>query len=78
MLVVVARCPDGVRQFVVPTGAPGVRIEPQESIDMVKSYARVVFTGVEVDGVATVGPIDQSSALIDRQTAVALVLERAR
>jgi alkylation response protein AidB-like acyl-CoA dehydrogenase len=49
VLLVVANCDGAVRQFLVPTNGPGVRVEPQRSIDMVKSYARVHFDGVEVD-----------------------------
>ena len=49
VLLVVANCDGAVRQFLVPTDTSGVRVEPQRSIDMVKSYARVHFDGVEVD-----------------------------
>ncbi|WP_428341354.1 acyl-CoA dehydrogenase family protein [Mycobacterium sp.] len=74
LLLVVARTDDGVRQFLVPTDAPGVRVEPQQSIDMVKHYARVQFDGVEVDrGAAVHGPSD----LIDRQSQIAQVLQCA-
>ena len=63
-----------VRQFLVPTDAPGVRIEPQQSIDMVKQYARVQFDGVEVDRGAA---IDGTAELIDRQSQIAQVLQCA-
>src|ERR1700748_359039 len=36
LLLVVARTDEGVRQFLVPTDASGVRVEPQQSIDLVK------------------------------------------
>src|SRR3954452_13823449 len=45
VLLVVARCDGAVRQFWVPTDTRGVRLEPQRSIDMVKTYARVHFDG---------------------------------
>ena len=51
VLLVVAQCEGAVRQFLVPTDASGVRVEPQRSIDLVKSYARVHFDGVEVDAI---------------------------
>src|SRR6202167_4009824 len=49
LLLVVAQTDDGVAQFLVPPDAPGVHIEPQQSIDLVKQYARVHFDGVAID-----------------------------
>jgi alkylation response protein AidB-like acyl-CoA dehydrogenase len=66
-----------VRQFLVPADTPGVRVEPQRSIDMVKSYARVQFDGVEVDGSAVVGSAEQTEALIARQSQIAMILQCA-
>ena len=74
LLLVVARTDDGVDQFLVPTDAPGVRIEPQQSIDLVKQYARVHFDGVDVDGGAAIGG---AAGLIDRQSQIAQVLQCA-
>lgn len=74
LLLVVARTDDGIEQFLIPTGAPGVRVEPQQSIDMVKHYARVTFDGVVVDRAAAIGgPAD----LLDRQSQIAQVLQCA-
>ena len=77
VLLVVALCDGAVRQFLVPTDAPGVRVEPQRSIDMVKRYARVQFDGVEVDACAMVGTAEQTPALIARQSQIALILQCA-
>jgi alkylation response protein AidB-like acyl-CoA dehydrogenase len=74
LLLVVARTDDGVGQFLVPTDAPGVRIEPQQSIDLVKQYARVYFDGVDIDGRAAIGG---AAGLIDRQSQIAQVLQCA-
>jgi alkylation response protein AidB-like acyl-CoA dehydrogenase len=74
LLLVVARTDNGVGQFLVPTDAPGVRIEPQQSIDLVKQYARVHFDGVDVDGGAAIGG---AAGLIDRQSQIAQVLQCA-
>jgi alkylation response protein AidB-like acyl-CoA dehydrogenase len=74
LLLVVARTDDGVRQFLVPTDASGVRIEPQQSIDLVKQYARVHFDGVEIDQSAAIGG---TAELIDRQSQIAQVLQCA-
>jgi alkylation response protein AidB-like acyl-CoA dehydrogenase len=77
ILLVVAQCEGAVRQFLVPTDAPGVRVEQQRSVDLVKRYARVHFDGVEVDVSSAVGSADQTAALIVRQSQIAQVLQCA-
>jgi alkylation response protein AidB-like acyl-CoA dehydrogenase len=77
VLLVVARCDDKVRQFLVPTDAQGVRTTPQQSIDLVKQYARVDFDGVLVEPSAAVGDAAGTAALIDRQSQIAQVLQCA-
>jgi alkylation response protein AidB-like acyl-CoA dehydrogenase len=77
VLLVVARCGDGIRQFLVPTDAPGVRIERQQSVDLVKQYARVHFDGVVVERSAVVGTAAETPALVGRQSQLAQVLQCA-
>jgi alkylation response protein AidB-like acyl-CoA dehydrogenase len=77
LLLVVARCGDEVRQFLVPTDAPGVTVEPQQSVDLVKQYARVHFDGVVVESSAAVGTAPETAALIERQSQIAQVLQCA-
>ncbi|MEE3064999.1 MAG: acyl-CoA dehydrogenase family protein [Actinomycetota bacterium] len=77
LLLVVARCGGEVRQFLVPTDAPGVRVEPQQSVDLVKQYARVHLDGVVVDSSASIGSAAETAALIDRQSQIAQVLQCA-
>lgn len=77
VLLVVAQCDGALRQFLVPTTAPGVRVDSQRSIDMVKSYARVQFDGAEVGTDAVVGTAEQTPALIARQSQIAQVLQCA-
>jgi alkylation response protein AidB-like acyl-CoA dehydrogenase len=77
LLLVVAQCEGAARQFLVPTDAPGVHIEPQRSIDLVKSYARVQFDGVEVGESAAVGSAEQTAGLIARQSQIAQMLQCA-
>jgi len=77
LLLVVANCDGAVRQFLVPTDASGVTVEPQKSLDMVKSYARVRFDGVEVDASAAVGSAEQTPAVISRQSQIAVLLQCA-
>jgi alkylation response protein AidB-like acyl-CoA dehydrogenase len=77
ILLVVARCDNAVRQFLVPTDASGVHVEPQQSVDLVKRYARVHFDGVEVDASAVVGSTEQTAESIARQSQIAQVLQCA-
>jgi alkylation response protein AidB-like acyl-CoA dehydrogenase len=77
ILLVVAQCDGALRQFLVPTDAPGVRVEPQRSVDLVKRYARVHFDGVEVDASSVVGSADETPELIARQSQIAQVLQCA-
>jgi alkylation response protein AidB-like acyl-CoA dehydrogenase len=75
LLLVVAQTDDGVRQFLVPSDASGVRVEPQKSIDLVKHYARVHFDGVNVERSAAVG--GNTADLLDRQSQIAQLLQCA-
>jgi alkylation response protein AidB-like acyl-CoA dehydrogenase len=80
LLLVVARGSegaDGVRQFLVPTNASGVQIEPQQSVDLVKQFARVRFDGVNVETSAAIGSASETVELIERQSQVAQVLQCA-
>jgi alkylation response protein AidB-like acyl-CoA dehydrogenase len=75
--LVVAKSDGALRQFLVPADAHGVSVEPQQSIDLVKRYAKVTFDGVDVDESAAVGTAAQTEALIARQSQVAQVLQCA-
>jgi alkylation response protein AidB-like acyl-CoA dehydrogenase len=77
LLLVVANVDGTPRQFLVRTDAPGVVVETQRSVDLVKTYARITFSGVEVDSSAAVGSAEQTPELIARQSQVALVLQCA-
>jgi len=77
LLLVVTNCQGAPQQFLVPTDAPGVTVQSQRSIDLVKSYARVHFEGVEVDADNAVGTVEQTTAMIARQSQIAVVLQCA-
>lgn len=77
LFLVVARIGDDLQQFLIPADATGVTVESQESIDLVKRYARVTFSGVTVGVDAAVGTPAQTTALIARQSQVAQVLQCA-
>jgi alkylation response protein AidB-like acyl-CoA dehydrogenase len=68
---------EGVRQFLVPTNASGVCVEAQQSVDLVKQYARVSFESVEIEFGSAVGSAAETAELIDRQSQVAQVLQCA-
>lgn len=77
ILLVVAQCQGAVRQFLVPIDSPGLRVERQRSLDLVKHYARVHFDGVVLEGTTTVGTAEQTAALIERQSQIAMMLQCA-
>src|SRR6202012_2548496 len=77
VLLVGAQCDDEVRQFLVPTDAAGVTVQPQQSVGLVKQSARVHFDGVVVDRSAAVGTAAETVALIERQSQIAQVLQCA-
>ncbi|WP_441962555.1 acyl-CoA dehydrogenase family protein [Mycolicibacterium houstonense] len=77
VLLVVADCDGQTRQFIVPTDTAGVTVTPQNSVDLVKRYARVQFDGVQVGESAAVGTADQASGIIERQRQLALMLQCA-
>jgi alkylation response protein AidB-like acyl-CoA dehydrogenase len=75
--LVVAHADGQLRQFVVPAEAAGIAVRAQQSIDLVKHYARITFDGVEVASDAVVGSAEQTPALIARQAQMAQMLQCA-
>lgn len=75
--LVTARLDGAVRQFLIPADTPGVSAKPQASIDLVKRYAQITFTEVEVGLDSIVGSAEQTPALIARQALVAQLLQCA-
>lgn len=76
-VLVVAELDGEIRQFLVPTDSPGVTVTVQNSVDLVKRYARVRLEGVQIDESAVVGTAEQTPAIIERQRQIALVLQCA-
>lgn len=75
LVLIGARTDDGaLRQFLIRTDAPGVRVTPQPGIDLVKRFARIEFCDAAVDASAVVGTAAQAGALIERQTQVGIAL----
>lgn len=75
ILLVTARLGEGLAQFVVPSGAPGLTAHPAESIDLVRRFACLRFDGVEVDGDAALGRPGAAGAEVERQLNDAVVLQ---
>lgn len=74
LLLVVAAGPDGPVQVLVPTGAQGVSILPQWSLDLSRTYSTVTFGGVRVGSEAVVGA-GGAEGPVERQLQVAVVIQ---
>jgi alkylation response protein AidB-like acyl-CoA dehydrogenase len=77
LLLVTALAPGGLTQLLIPTDAPGVSIEPLESLDLARRMADVRFDGVRVPGDAVLGEVGGAAGAVERQLQVALVLQCA-
>jgi len=75
--LVTAAGPDGLAQFVVPAGAPGVTVTAEPSLDLVRHYARVELDGVAVRGSGVVTPAGPAEAAVNRQVQIAAALQCA-
>ena len=76
-LLVSTRDAEGVTQFLVPRHAPGVVVEPLESLDLTRRFSRVRFDGVEVAHSSVVGPVQRADAELELQFALAVALQCA-
>jgi alkylation response protein AidB-like acyl-CoA dehydrogenase len=75
-LLVTARAPEGLVEFLVSPETPGVTVSSQASLDLSKRFAEVQFDGVQV------GPADQlgvagSDGEVQRQLNLAMMLQCA-
>ncbi|GGV28813.1 acyl-CoA dehydrogenase [Actinomadura cremea] len=76
LLLVTAKTPDGVAQFLVPASATGVTISEQWTVDLSRSFGEVRFDGVRVDADALVGA-PGADGILERQLQIALVVQCA-
>ncbi len=77
-LLVTARTPDGLAQFLLPSETDGMTITPQESLDLGRRFAEVRLDGVAVGPDALVGqPGAATEADVERQRQVMTVLQCA-
>ena len=75
--LVTALAPDGPAQFLVPATAPGVTVTAEQSLDLVRRYARVDLDGVAVPGTGLVRPAGSVEAAVNRQVQIAVALQCA-
>jgi alkylation response protein AidB-like acyl-CoA dehydrogenase len=75
--LVTAQAPEGLSQFLVPAGLAGVTVTPLESLDLVRRFARVDFSGVHLPATALVGAPGSAAEAVERQLQLAVVLQCA-
>jgi alkylation response protein AidB-like acyl-CoA dehydrogenase len=76
-ILITAATAAGPTQFLVPSGADGVRIEPLEALDLVRRYADVVLSGVRVPRESVVGEAGGAGPVIEGLLRHLLVLQCA-
>jgi alkylation response protein AidB-like acyl-CoA dehydrogenase len=76
-ILVTGRTAEGLTQVLVPADAPGVSIEPMQSIELTRRYSKVTFQDVRVPQEAVVGRIGEAEADVQRQIQLALVVLNA-
>jgi alkylation response protein AidB-like acyl-CoA dehydrogenase len=75
--LVTAAGPDGLAQFIVPAAAPGVTVAAEQSLDLVRRYARVDMDGVRLPATSAVSPAGAAEAAVNRQIQIAVALQCA-
>ena len=75
--LVTAGGPDGLAQFIVPAAAPGVTVIAEQSLDLVRRYARVDMDGVVLPATSVVSPAGTVEAAVNRQIQIAVALQCA-
>jgi alkylation response protein AidB-like acyl-CoA dehydrogenase len=75
--LITAAAPEGLVQLLIPAAAPGVTVTSEQSLDVVRRYARVVLDGVRVPGSGVVRPAGPAEAAVNRQIQIAVALQCA-
>jgi len=76
-LLVTARTPGGLTQFILPSSTPGVTITRLNGLDLVRRHAKIRFDNVRVPATAVVGSVDGAEDAFERQLRTMLVLQCA-
>jgi alkylation response protein AidB-like acyl-CoA dehydrogenase len=77
VLLVTARALAGLTQVLVPADAPGLTMEPLETLDLGRRLATVRLDAVRVPGADVLGVVGGAADAVERQRQVALVLQCA-
>jgi alkylation response protein AidB-like acyl-CoA dehydrogenase len=77
LMLVVARAPQGLTQFLVPAASPGVSITPMEGIDLTRRFGSVSLDKVDVAGVGVLGQVGEADRDVEHQLYLALVIQLA-
>jgi len=76
-LLVTARTPGGLTNFLVPRDSSGVSVTPMKGLDLTRRWARIDFDGVTVPASAVVGEVDGAEPNVEELLQLALVLQSA-
>jgi alkylation response protein AidB-like acyl-CoA dehydrogenase len=76
-LLVTARVDGALTQFLVPADSEGIRIVPQQSLDLVRRFGEVHFDGVDVGPDCLLGQVGGAIDDVRYQFHIALVLQAA-
>jgi alkylation response protein AidB-like acyl-CoA dehydrogenase len=76
-LLVTARAPEGLMQFLVPATASGLTVSRAQSLDLVRRFATATFDNVRVPAASAVGSGGETEAAVGRQLQTAVALQCA-
>lgn len=77
VFLVLARTPEGLAQFVVPSDADGLSVSSLTSLDLTRGFGRVEYDGVRAARSALVGAVGEAESAVERQFQIAVVLQCA-
>lgn len=72
--LLVAAAGEGLTQVLVPADAPGITVNPLETLDLTRRLSEVTFEGVRLPASAVLGEPGRAAGEVERQTQVAMVL----
>ena len=75
--LVTARSGAGLSQFLVPSGAPGLRVAPLHSLDMTKSFARLEFDHAQLPRCSVIGEVGTAAAAVEWLSDLAVTVQVA-